>query len=353
MSISLRRLTTSPVSRTSFIVADDLPRLRFSRWRAAAISCYKGQMADVRAVVVDPASPGRLGIARVPERAAAPNEAIVRVHAFSLNRGEVKRMQSAPAGWRPGWDLAGEIERPAADGSSPREGARVVGILAEGSWAERTAVPSHALAELPDGVSTSLAAALPVAGLTALHAISRRGALTGRRVLITGATGGVGDFAVQLARASGAHVTALVRRDDQAGFVRDLGAHDVVVGDEIPGSPKQDLIVDSVGGRTLTSAFGALQRDGVCVTFGTSAADDVTFSPRTLFGIGRASLYGLTLFNELPIEPASIGLRRLLDLVSAGSLSPRISVERPWAHVGAVADDLLHRRFSGKAVLTI
>jgi NADPH:quinone reductase-like Zn-dependent oxidoreductase len=310
-------------------------------------------MADVRAVVVDPASPGRLGIARVPERVPAPHEAIVRVQAFSLNRGEVKRAQTADAGWRPGWDLAGEIERPAADGSGPRKGARVVGILPEGAWAERVAVPSYSLAELPDGVTTSLAATLPVAGLTALYAISKRGALTGRRVLITGTTGGVGDFAVQLARASGAHVTALVRRADQVTFARDAGAHEVVAGDEIPGAPKHDLIVDSVGGPTLASAFGALQRGGVCVTFGTSASDVVTFSPRTLFGIGRASLYGLTLFNELAIEPASIGLRRLLDLMSAGALSPRLSVERPWRDIGSVADDLMHRRFAGKAVLTV
>ena len=83
-------------------------------------------------------------------------------------------------------------------------------------------------------VDRAQAATFPVAGLTALHALAKGGSLLGRRVLITGATGGVGDFAVQLARLAGAHVTASVRRDDQAAAVRALGAHDVIVSDEIP-----------------------------------------------------------------------------------------------------------------------
>src|SRR5439155_7592890 len=96
---------------------------------------------------------------------------------------------------------------------------------------------------------------LPVAGLTALYSLSKRGPLLGRRVLVTGATGGVGDFAVQLARLAGAHVTAAARRGDQKPALRDLGAHDVVVGEEIPPSPKYDLVVESVGGRTLGTAL--------------------------------------------------------------------------------------------------
>ena len=168
-----------------------------------------------RAVVVDPAAPGRLVIAAVSDPAPDRGEAIVRVRAISLNRGEVRRSGMAAAGWRPGWDLAGEVERAAADGSGPRVGVRVVGMLGEGAWAERVAVPTHALAELPDKVTFSRAATLPVAGLTALYALEKGGLLVDRRVLITGATGGVGDFAVQLARLAGAHVTATARRQDQ------------------------------------------------------------------------------------------------------------------------------------------
>src|SRR5207249_12148187 len=120
------------------------------------------------------------------------------------------------------------------------------------------------------------------AGLTALLALGKGGPLLGKRVLVTGATGGVGDFAVQLARLAGAHVSAVVRRNDQAAAVRQLGAHEVVVGDEIAKEPKYDLIGDSVGGRTLGTALGALQRAGVCVTLGASASAEVAFDAREL-----------------------------------------------------------------------
>jgi NADPH:quinone reductase-like Zn-dependent oxidoreductase len=306
-----------------------------------------------RAVVVDPNAPGRLVIEPVPEPVPDRGESIVRVRAISLNRGEVRRSGMAAAGWRPGWDLAGVVERAAADGSGPATGARVVGMLGEGAWAERVAVPTHALAALPDKVSFSQAATFPVAGLTALYALAKGGLLLGKRVLVTGATGGVGDFAVQLARLAGAHVTASVRRADQAATVRQLGAHDVTVGDEIPPAPKHDLVVESVGGRTLGSALAALERGGVCVTLGVSASAEVTFDVRQFFVTGRSTLYGFYLFTELGNEPAGVGLRRLADLVAAGRLASHVSVERPWKEIAQVAQDLMARRFPGKAVLTL
>jgi NADPH2:quinone reductase len=127
----------------------------------------------------------------------------------------------------------------------------------------------------------------------------------------------------------------------------------VLVGDEIPPSPKYDLVIESVGGRTLGTALGALERGGVCVTLGVSAAAEVTFDARQFFVSGRTTLYGFYLFTELAIEPASVGLRRLADLVAAGQLAPHVSLERPWAEIGRVAEDLMARRFPGKAVLTL
>src|SRR5437764_10913701 len=115
-------------------------------------------MSVNRAVVVDPNAPGRLVIAPVADPAPERGEAVVRVRAISLNRGEVRRSGMAPAGWRPGWDLAGVVEGAAADGSGPSVGARVVGILTEGAWAERVAVPTHALADLPERVTFAQAA---------------------------------------------------------------------------------------------------------------------------------------------------------------------------------------------------
>jgi NADPH:quinone reductase len=305
------------------------------------------------AVVVDPEAPGRLVVRQVPDPVPDRDEAIVRVRAISLNRGEVRRSGMAPAGWRPGWDLAGDVERAAADGSGPSAGTRVAGLLSEGAWAQRVAVPTHALAAIPDAVTFAQAATFPVAGLTALYALARGGLALGRRVLVTGATGGVGDFAVQLARLAGAHVTASARRADQVAALRQLGAQEVIVGDEIPPSPKYDVILDSVGGRTLGTALAALERGGTCVSFGVSASAEVTFDVRTFFVGGRATLYGFYLFQELGAEPAASGLRRLGDLVAAGQLTPHISVERPWKEIGQVASDLMARRFPGKAVLAV
>jgi NADPH:quinone reductase len=310
-------------------------------------------MSDNRAVVVDPEAPGRLVIRPVADPVPDRGEAIVRVRAISLNRGEVRRSAMASAGWRPGWDLAGHVERAASDGSGPEAGARVVGFLPEGAWAERVAVPTQALAALPEKVTFSQAATFPVAGLTAMHALAKNGTILGKRVLVTGATGGVGDFAVQLARLGGAHVTAAVRRADQSAAVRLLGAHEVTVGDDIPASPKYDLVIESVGGRTLGTALAALERGGMCVTLGVSASSEVTFDARTFFAAGRTQLYGFYLFAELGSEPASVGLRRLADLVAAGQLAPHISVEKPWAEIAQVATDLIARKYPGKAVLTL
>ncbi|HEY4439621.1 MAG TPA: hypothetical protein VGN14_04155, partial [Candidatus Elarobacter sp.] len=146
----------------------------------------------MKAVVVDRSAPGGLKLAEVAVPQPLPFEAVVRVAAISLNLGEVRRAKNNPDGWRPGWDIAGVVDSAAPDGSGPPAGTRVVGLLGEGAWAERVAVPSSALAALPDGVSFERAATLPVAGITALWALGKRGSLLGRRVLVTGASGGVG-----------------------------------------------------------------------------------------------------------------------------------------------------------------
>ncbi len=310
-----------------------------------------------RAVMVDPDAPGRLVIRNADDPAPLPFEAVVRVAAISLNRGEVRMSGRAEKGWRPGWDLAGTVERAAGDGTGPRQGARVVGILRRGAWAERVAVPADQLAEVPAEVDFTQAATLPVAGLTALYALSLGGLLLERPTLITGATGGVGEFALQLGRLSGARIVAHVRRPDQEQWAREAGADAVVIGESLPAEQPfgpYHLVLDSVGGATLGAALNQLAENGTCVVFGTTAGAQVTFDASKFYPIGRATLYGFYLFDELKsVEPASVGLSRLAALVAKGKLRCRVSVEAPWTQVAEIAQQLTDRKYPGKAVLHV
>src|SRR4051812_39463853 len=162
----------------------------------------------MRALVADRSAPRGIAFREVPEPVPAPGEVLVDVRAFSLNRGEMRMLGTAADGWRPGWDFAGVLESDVEHG--PRARSRVIGISHGGAWAERVAVSREWIAELPDRVSFAQAAALPTAGLTALRALRLGPAILGRRVLVTGASGGVGRFAIQLAHLGGAEVTALI-----------------------------------------------------------------------------------------------------------------------------------------------
>lgn len=314
-------------------------------------------MSMIRAILAGPALPGRLALQEVAFPQAAPSEALVRVGAISLNRGEVRRALTAEASWRPGWDLAGVVERAAVDGSGPKQGARVVGLLPSGAWAEVVAVPTHSLAELPATVLLTQAATLPVAGLTALYALAKGGSLLGRNVLVTGASGGAGHFAIQLAVYAGAQqVVGVVRQEHYVPFVREAGAHEVVVSDDGQAAGKYgpyDRIIDSVGGQVLGTILGMLAPDGTCVNFGVSATSTVTFDLRSFFIAGGTSFHGFYLFQELQHESAQSGLTHLGRLVEAQHIHPHIALEESWEHISDVAQQLIERRFAGKAVLTV
>jgi NADPH:quinone reductase len=313
-------------------------------------------MSGIRAVVVDPDAPNRLALADVEEPSPTPSEVLVRVSAVSLNRGEVRRAGSSEPGFRPGWDLAGTVERAAADGSGPQEGSRVVGFLPSGAWAELAAVPTDSLAALADSVSFEEASTLPVAGLTALYALEEGGNLLGRNVLVTGASGGAGQFALQLARAAGARVVGLVRREEHVSLVEEAGAHEVVVDESGAAAGEKGLyhlVLESVGGEVLGNALSMLAPGGTCVSFGTSATADVEFEARTFYLTGGARLYGFILFHEVLARPASQGLDRLVRMVADGRLKPRIEVEAPWTELGEIAARLLERGYTGKAVLRV
>ena len=311
---------------------------------------------EMRAVVVDHEEPGHLKLQEVEEPSPAPAEVLVRISTVSLNRGEVRRAENAEPGFRPGWDLAGVVERAAEDGSGPPGGSRVVGFLPSGAWAERAAVPTDSLAVLPGGVSFAQAATLPVAGLTALYALEKGGNLLGRSALVTGASGGAGHFGVQLARLAGAKVVAVVRREEHVELVLEAGAHEVVISEDASAAKEHGpyrIVLESVGGVVLGNVLSMLDTGGTCVTFGVSAAPETTFDIRSFFATGGASLYGFILFHEVLEKPASGGLDRLARLVADGSLRPHVALEDSWTGIGGVAGRLIERSYTGKAVLHV
>ena len=310
---------------------------------------------SIRAVVVDPNAPAHLTIGSVDHPQPRADEALIRVSAISLNRGEVRGAQAAKPGARPGWDVAGVVETEAADGSGPKAGQRVVGMLRTGAWAELINIPTPNLAVLPDSVSFQQASTLPVAGLTALYALDRAAGLTGRNVLITGASGGVGNIGIQIAVQGGAKVTALVRQERHAQSARDAGAHHVVA-DETGEAARQfgpyNHVLEAVGGAVLANVLSMVAPVGHVVIYGVSAGGPITVDS-TLFLRSRMVVSGLAVFTELQKESAGVGLGRLAGMCAAGTLKPHIAIEAPWTEIGNVAQQLLDRSYPGKAVLTV
>lgn len=307
------------------------------------------------ALVCNDAAPLRLAVQAVPEPTPLPHEAVVAVRAVSLNRGELRRLATAPAGWRPGWDLAGIVHTAAADGSGPPVGTRVVGLLRSGAWAERVAVPTHMLAELPDELSFAAASTLPVAGLTALCALARSTCLIGQQVLVTGAAGGVGWFAAQLAARGGAEVTGVARSAERLVPLIERGAvHTAVTSIEDAGGPF-DLVLESTGGDALGLALARLAPGGVVVSFGNSSGAPTTFNVFDFYGRGGASLYGLFLFDELTRRGNSGArdLATLAALAASDELSPQISITCPLRAPWPALEALLARDLVGKAVLEL
>jgi NADPH:quinone reductase-like Zn-dependent oxidoreductase len=203
-------------------------------------------------------------------------------------------------------------------------------------------------------VTFAQAATLPIAGFTALRALEKGGFLLNRRVLITGSTGGVGLFAHQLARLSGAYVVGTARQARHEALVREAGADEVVVGDDL--SPARaygpyDLVIESVGGKTLATALSLLASGGTCVTIGWSASSEATIDVMNFVRTSRTTLYGLIVGTEPGIRTRSEDLVTLTQLVARQQLKTYIEVEASWHEIGDIAQRLLQRQFTGKAVL--
>jgi NADPH:quinone reductase-like Zn-dependent oxidoreductase len=307
----------------------------------------------MRGLITDPAAPGGLRLAGdLAERQPRPGECVVEVRAFSVNYGETILIRERPDGWRPGQDVAGIVVWQAADGSGPAEGTRVVAYLDWEGWAERVPAPTSAVAALNDRVSFEQAATLPVAGLTALRALREGGAVLGRNVLVTGATGGVGQFAVQLARAAGATVTAQVSSASREAGARELGAHHVVTDLQDPELGPFHLVLDGVGGDLLVQAVHRMAPGATLVAYGRvgNATSQVSISDfyRQAW---NARIVGF--ISPVPEETKGEDLAILAGLVADGRLRPCIGLTLDWQKTAEAFAAISRREVRGKAVLTV
>lgn len=296
------------------------------------------------ALLHDPAAPHRLRLDDAPDPVPKGNQALVAIDAVSLNFGELAFLdRNTPVGAIRGWDAAGTVIEAAADGSGPPRGTRVVTFAWSGAWAQRRTVDTTELAALPDNVDTGDAAALPVAGVTALRAVRRLGSVVFRRVLITGASGGVGRFAVQLAASAGAEVVALSRRTDG---LRELGATEV--DDSLDGLPPVNFVLDTVGGPLLAEAVGCLDRDGVALNIGMSSLEPTTLNIEDIRHASRATIEAFVVGTGFAPD-----LALLVGLVARGKLDPQVGWRGSWEQVHEAATALLNRELQGKAILRV
>jgi NADPH:quinone reductase-like Zn-dependent oxidoreductase len=301
------------------------------------------------ALVNTPGGIAPVELREVAEPQPVPNEALVGVRAFSLNRGELRLFQIRPEGWRPGQDISGVVLKQAAEGSGPAAGTRVVALTDNAGWAERAAVPAHRMAALPDNARFEEAAALPVAGLTALRSLRHGAPLLGKRVLITGAAGGVGHMAVQIAARSGARVTAVVGGPERGRHIR--GAVEIVDGiDRAEG--RFSLILESAGGPSLAAAILHIEARGTIVIFGNSSGEPTPLSFRDFADHPNARIQSFSYFTSEPEDRFAPDLALLAALVGDVSLKP-VLAEHSWRDLAKVGPELRDRHIAGKAVFRI
>jgi NADPH:quinone reductase-like Zn-dependent oxidoreductase len=294
-------------------------------------------------------------LAEAPEPEPAPDEAVVAVEAFSVNRGETFQLDGGLArrwpGWRPGKDVAGTVVRAAADGTGPAVGTRVVGHPPAYGWAERVAVPVHSLAQLPDSIDAVTAAALPLAGITALRLLRAAGPVSGRRVLITGASGGVGHYVTELAAASGASVTVVSASPERGARLLDLGAAHLVT--DVAAAPGPfHIALESVGGPSLPTALSLIAPAGHLVWFGQASRTPATLNFFDLLSGPTGAR--LTHFDYTVSDLSfAADLTTLVRLVSTGRLHPEIGSVRDWTRTSESIAEIRGRGVRGNAVVTV
>jgi NADPH:quinone reductase-like Zn-dependent oxidoreductase len=286
-------------------------------------------------------------LADVPEPVPAPNEVLVEVRHASVNFGEVRYPEAHLPGAVPGYDAAGHVVQAAADGTGPAVGERIVAFGA-GAWGQRAAFGTDSVAVVPNGLDLAEAAALPLVGITALRTLRAAGSLLGRRVLVTGASGGVGRLAVQLAHRGGAYVIASVGSAQRGKGLTALGAHEVAIGLDEVNAPV-DVVLDNVGGTHLVAAWNLLKPGGILQSIGWASGEPAVFPPNSIFTHGLAK----TIQSFGDASNPGPDLTTLVDLAASGAITAQVGWRGSWTRLGEAIAALLGRRVNGKAVIDL
>lgn len=304
----------------------------------------------MRALVPIQAETPSIELTEVDEPEAAFDEVIVAVEAFSPNRGETFLLENPPPGWRPGKDVAGTVLRAAESGQGPAVGQRVVAHPDQAGWAERVAVPLDKVTALPAEMEFTTAAALPLAGLTALRLTRVTGPLASQRLLLTGASGGVGHYFVELAAAQGADITVVTASEERGARLVELGAAASVRRVADATGPYQ-IGLESVGGEVTAAVWAKLTDNGLLVWFGQASR----VPPTVDFFDWRGGLSGTIrkfAYTESDTTDAD-DLATLVRLVQTGRLHPEIGLVADWEHTAEAIEAMVGRGVRGNAVLTL
>jgi NADPH:quinone reductase-like Zn-dependent oxidoreductase len=322
----------------------------------------------VRAVVQDRyGTTEALEVRDVGKPAVAGDEdVLVRVHAAGLDQGVWHLMTGTPLPVRlmfglrapktaiRGWDVAGHVEEVGAAVTRFAPGDAVFGTC-DGSFAEYACTDQSKLAKAPANLDLAHAAALPASGQTALQCVRDHARVEpGQKVLVLGAGGGVGSFAVQLAKVFGASVTG-VCSTSKTGLVRSLGADDVVdytQEDVTARDERYDVIIDTAGNRPLGRLRRVLTPRGTLVIIGAEV-------PGLLGGMGRSfravalSPFAAQSFKMLLSTTKAEDLEALRDLVEAGKVTPAVNATYPLAEAPQAIRDMRDAKILGKAVIVV
>jgi NADPH:quinone reductase-like Zn-dependent oxidoreductase len=318
-------------------------------------------------------SPDVLDLADLDEPVPADDEVLVRVRATSINpydwhnmRGQpyVARLMPGSLGLRGprlrilGCDMAGQIEAAGQNVTGFSPGDQVYALLPQGGFAEYVSVPQSLLAPIPKNLSYEQAAAVPTAGVTALLGLRDQGRVQpGQKVLVTGASGGIGTFAVQIARVLGADVTAVCSAPN-AELVRSLGAAEVIdytTQDFTRQGQHYDLLLDIAGSHRAHASVRALTPNGTFVAVGGPPGRWLQPAARMFAALALAPLVSqrMVLTDTIRSARHKQHLAALTELIEDGKITPVIDRSYPFADIPAAIRYQEQGHARGKVVITM